>query len=323
MAVQQHPCPFVPADIEAALDRRFIVGSEIAVGGQGAVFSAARIARPDGTEVNDIVVLKLHLFPSQDIRIQREITAMQNVSHPNLARLIEHGWCDVAGRHMRYIASECINGQPLSVQLKNGPLLEFEVLAIGRDVSAAIAEIWSRRIVHGDIKPPNIMVRNTAGHMMPGSVYSAVLIDLGGARYLSQEDSRVTLRPSRYFGKDDTAAARKPFGTLGYFSPEQIRGTTALSCASDVFSLGVVMLQCLLGRHPTGYDQSVLSDGIQASGGRLGVSAGLLCALDKMLSAHPTFRPNPAELSRRFQSLLQTKQAAFAIGARPPMKARN
>jgi serine/threonine protein kinase len=323
VAVNQNSCRFVPADIEIALDRRFIVGPKIAVGGQGEVFSATRIARPDGTAANNVVALKLHLHPSQDIRVQREITAMQNVSHPNLARLIEHGCCDVAGRNTRYIAWEFVEGQPLSVQLKNGPLLESEVLAIGRDVSAAIAEIWSRRIVHGDIKPSNILVRNTGGYMMVGSVYSSVLIDLGGGRYLNEEGTRATFRPSRYFDQDDTAAALKPFGTPGYFSPEQIRGIRALSYASDVFSLGIVMLQCLLGRHPTGYDQSALADGIQASGGRLGVSIGLLCALDKMLSARPTLRPNPAELSRRFQSLLQTRQAAFDTGARTPMKAQN
>jgi len=322
MAVNHHSSRFLPADIEAALDRRFIVGPEIAIGGQGEVFSATRIARPDAAAANDLVALKLHLYPSQDIRVQREITTMQNVSHPNLARLIEHGCCDVAGRQTRYIAWELIDGKPLSVQLKDGPLLESEALAIGRDVSAAIAEIWSRRIVHGDIKPSNIMVRNTEGYMMLGSVYGAVLIDLGGARYLNKKDPRATLRPSRYFGQDDTAATLKSFGTPGYFSPEQIRGTTALSCASDVFSLGIVMLQCLLGRHPTGYDQSALADGIQASGGRLGASAGLVYILDKMLSARSTVRPNPAELSRCFQSLLQTKQAAFAMGGRTPIKSQ-
>jgi serine/threonine protein kinase len=220
MAVHQYSCLFVPIDIEAALDRRFIVGPEIAVGGQGAVFCATRICRPDGAAVNDLVALKLHFHPNQDIRIQREIAAMHNVSHPNLARLLEHGWCDVAGRHIRYIASEWIEGQPLSVQLKNGPLLESEVLAIGRDVSAAIAEIWSRRIVHGDIKPANIMLRSAGGYMMLGSADSAVLIDLGGARYLDQEHARTTLRPTRYFDEDDdTAAALKPFATRGYFSP--------------------------------------------------------------------------------------------------------
>jgi serine/threonine protein kinase len=109
---------------------------------------------------------------------------------------------------------------------------------------------------------------------------------------------------------------------LGYFSPEQIKGTKALSCASDVFSLGVVMLQCLLGQHPTDYDQYALLDGIRASGGRLAANVGLLCALDMMLSPLPTFRPNPAELSHRFQSLRQTMQAEFVKGARASQEAQ-
>ena len=288
--------PFVPADIEAALDRRYIVGPEIAVGGQGVVFGATRALRPDGTAAHDVVALKLHLYRSQDIRVEREISAIEDISHPNLARLIEHGYCDVAGRRTRYVAWEFIEGQPLSHRLRSERLLESEVLPIGRDVSAAIAAIWSRRIVHGDIKPSNIMLRDSGG---------AVLIDLGVARYLEQ---------------GNTPAARRPLGTLGYLSPEQIGAEKGLSCASDIFSLGVVMLQSLLGRHPTDYDQSALADGIRASGGRLGVSTGLLCTLDKMLSVRPAFRPIPAGLSGRFQRLQQRMEEEFAMGSRAPQE---
>jgi serine/threonine protein kinase len=202
--------------------------------------------------------------------------------------------------------------------LKNGPLLESEVLAIGRDVSAAIAEIWSRRIVHGDIKPSNIMLRNCGSHAMVGSVGSAVLIDLGAARYLGQGNI-LSFKP---LGRPDRRS-RGPLGTWGYFSPEKLRGTKALSCASDVFSLGVVMLECLLGRHPTNHDQLALEEGIRASGVKLAANVGLLCALDRMLSPLPAFRPNPAELSRRFQSLRQTMQEEFAKGVRAPMKAHD
>ena len=304
MAVHEYMCKFVPADIEAALGRRYIIDSEIAVGGQGVVFRTTRTSQPDGTAANDGVALKLSFDRRRSIRVQPEITAMENFSHPNLARMIEHGDCDVvAGRHTRYVAWEFIDGQTLSVLLKNGPLLESEVLAIGRDVSSAIAEIWSRRIVHGDIKPSNIMLRNSGGHMMFGSADSAVLIDLGAAKYLDQGNISTLRPPDR---DDRRRSARRTIGTWGYFSPEQIRGTKALSCASDVFSLGVVMLQCLLGRHPTDSDQTALADGIRASGGRLAASVGLLCTLDMMLSPLPAFRPKPAELSRRFQSLLQT-----------------
>src|ERR1019366_1427773 len=316
MDVHEYTSQFVPADIDAALGRRYIVGSEIAVGGQGTVFRATRTSRPDGTAANDVVALKLY-FDRRQLPIQPEITAMENVSHLNLARLIEHGYCDVAGRHTRYVVWEFIEGQPLSVQLRSGRLLESEVLAIGRDVAAAIAEIWSRRVVHADIKPSNIMLRNSDdGDIMFGSVDSAVLIDLGVARNLDQSNIGT-------LDRRDRRSAPRPMGTWGYFSPEQIRGTKALSCASDVFSLGVVMLQCLLGRHPTDVDQTAITDGIRASGGRVAASVGLLCALDTMLSPLPAFRPNPAELSHRFQSLRQTMQAEFAKGARAPQKAQD
>jgi len=318
MAVHPYARQFVHADIEAALGQRYVIGHEIAAGGQGVVFRATRTSRPDGTAANDVVALKLHFDRRRNIRAQPEIIATENFSHPNLAGLIEHGYCDVAGRHTRYVAWEFIDGQPLSVLLKNGPLLESEVLAIGRDVSAAIAEIWSRRIVHGDINPSNIMIRNSDGDIMVDAVGSAVLIDLGAARYLGQNNI-LTLKP---LGRPDRRS-RKPFGTRGYFSPEQIKGSKSLSCASDVFSLGVVMLQCLLGRHPTNYDQIALADGTRASDGRLAANIGLLCALDKMLSPLPAFRPNPAELSQRFQRLRQTSLVEFAKGARLPMKAQD
>jgi serine/threonine protein kinase len=289
--------PFVPAEIESALGQRYVVGPEIAVGGQGEVFKATRTSRPDGTAANDVVALKLHLYQSQDIRVQREITAMENVSHPNLPRLIEHGYCDVAGRETRYIAWEFIDGQTLSGRLKSeGKLLESEVLPIGHDVAAAITEIWSRRIVHGDINPSNIMLRDCGG---------AVLIDLGAARHLMQ---------------DNSPAARRPYGTWGYLSPEQGRAESGLTCASDIFSLGIVMLQALLGRHPTDYHQSALAEGIRASGGKLAVSYGLLCALDQMLSARPSFRPDPVELGGRFQRLQEIMEEEYARNTRTPQE---
>jgi serine/threonine protein kinase len=292
--------PFVAAEIESALSRRYIVGPEIAVGGQGAVFKATRTSARDGTATNDVVALKLHLHQSQDMRVQREISAMENVAHPSLARLVEHGYCDVGGREIRYVAWEFIDGQTLSDRLKSGGrLLESEVLPIGRDVSAAIEEIWSRRIVHGDIKPSNIMLRDSGG---------AVLIDLGAARHIRQ---------------DNSPAARRPYGTLGYISPEQARAESGLTCASDIFSLGIVMLQSLVGRHPTDYHQGPLADGIRASGSKLAVSYGLLCALDQMLSVRVSFRPTPAELSSRFQRLLEILEEEYARNARTPHKAED
>ena len=320
MAIQGYICQFVPADIEAVLTSATSLVPRLLLW-PGSRFRATRTSQPDWHNQSDIVALKLHFDRRKNSRIQREMTAMEKLSHPNLARLIEHGDFSVASRHTRYAAWAFIEGLPLSAQLKAGPLLESEVLAIGRDVSSAIAQIWSQGIIHGDIKPSNIMLRNSAGYVMVGSVDNAVLIDLGAARYLDQDNTR-TLKPSRHPEQSDRRAAVQHFGTWGYFSPEQIRRAKVLSCASDVFSLGIVLLQCLLGRHPSDYDQATLADGIQASGSKLAASAGLVEMLDKMLSPLPASRPNPAELTRRFQALLQTMQAKFAGGDSAPLKAQ-
>lgn len=294
--------PFVPAEIETALEKRYEVGPQIALGGQGAVFRATRTSRPDGEPSDDTVALKLHLYRAQDPSVQREIAAMYNVSNPRLARLIEHGTCDVGGRHTRYIAWEFIEGETLSQRLKGGRLLESEVLTIGRDVAAAIAEVWSQRVVHGDIKPSNIMLRPDG---------SAVLIDLGAARHIGEGGQR-PFRNVSHFASEPS----KSLGTVGYLSPEQLRGSKMLSCASDVFSLGVVMLQCLQGWHPTSYNQRALAEGIRASDLRLTVAADLLGVLDRMLLPNPAWRPLPAELASCFQRRYQKIQDDFAKSAR-------
>jgi serine/threonine protein kinase len=291
--------PFEPAQIEAALGGRYSVGPEIAVGGQGVVFKATRTSQRDGAAANDVVALKLHFYPGQSVRVQREIAAMESLSHPALARLIEHGFCDVAGRHAPYIAYEFIEGLTLKQRLTiGGRLIESEVLPIARDVSAAIATLWSQRLVHGDIKPSNIILRNSGG---------AVLIDLGILRSQEEDNAPKPLRPVDHFAPERI----RPWGTVGYFSPEQARGER-LSCASDIFSLGVVMLESLQGSHPTNYDQRALGEGIRAGGRKLDVSAGLLSVLDRMLVANPRSRGRLGRLSEHFQMLQQRLEEEFA-----------
>jgi eukaryotic-like serine/threonine-protein kinase len=280
---------FVPEEIEAALDRRYEVGPQIATGGQGAVFRATRVSRRDGRATNDLVALKLHFDPRQALRVEREVAALEHLSHPHLARLIEYGHCYVTDRKTRYIAYEFIEGKTLRQRLKlGGRLLESEVLVIGRDIAAAIAALWSQGIVHGDIKPSNIMLRESG---------EAVLIDLGILSFFEEERATRPLRPVGYF-------APERWGSAGYLSPEQARGET-LTCASDIFSLGVVLLECLQGWHPTQGDQSALMRGIQPGELRLDVTPGLLNVLDKMVSATPRSRGNVTKLSGYFQVLME------------------
>src|SRR5262249_17973033 len=131
-----------------------------------------------------------------------------------------------------------------------------------------------------DIAPKNIMVRPD-GH--------AVLIDLGGARHLDNS----TLTATGFF-----------FGTVGYLSPEQLRAEHALTCASDVFALGIVLFECLLGSHPTGRDQHVLVTSPPSALTQLPTCDRDLCTtIDKMLMARASFRPSLAQLTEALTNL--------------------
>ena len=154
-------------------------------------------------------------------------------------------------------------------------------LQLGRDVARAIDHIWSKRIVHRDVAPKNMMLRR-------GDL-EAVLIDLGIARHLSESP---------------LTAPGLTWGTYGYLSPEQCRAEPNLSCHSDVFSLGVSLQEALVGRHPTRGDQQILvttppktSDLVPSS------PAALAEVVDLMLSLRAPFRPLPAALVIRFADL--------------------
>ena len=298
---------FEPAEVEEALGGRYSLAAKIASGGQGAVYRATRLTGQDGSSANDVVALKLHFDPTQAFRVEREVTAMEHLTHPNLARLIEYGHCYVTGRKTRYIAYEFIEGLTLKQRLRNGgKLLESEVLPIGRDISAAIAALWEHRIVHGDIKPANIMLRESGG---------AVLIDLGVMRFFEANGAHRPMTPVKQY----SPSLVRNWGTMGYLSPEQAKGEK-LTCASDIFSLAIVILECLHGWHPTNGDQTALVNGLLASGRRLDVSKGLLGLLDQMLTASPRERGKLAKLSGYFDMLLQRSEQQFAQGAPSPQR---
>ena len=272
--------PFSAKEVEGSFGGRYVLGAELRVGGQGAVYRAKRVRRPDGSACNDEVALKLHLDAKQDKRVEREIEAMKHLRHPALATLLEEGTTTISGKQTRYIAWEFINGEPLDLRLSRGAVTEKEAIRIARDVTSAIVALWVKHIVHRDIAPKNIMIKPDG---------SAILIDLGGARHL--DTTSVT-------------AAGMTFGTPGYFSPEQFRAERALTSASDVFTLAIVLLECLLGHHPTNHDQHQLaSSPPSASLLAPGVGKELRETIDQMLQLRAAFRPTADKLHITFQRL--------------------
>lgn len=132
-----------------------------------------------------------------------------------------------------YLVMELISGPTLSDRMSRGRLPGSEVARVGREIAEAFAVIHARGIVHRDIKPSNILIRPAAHG---GEAPRATLADFGIAALVGA--TRVT--------RADTV-----IGTAAYLSPEQARGMPAAP-ASDVYALGLVLLEALSGVRPFG-----------------------------------------------------------------------
>src|SRR4029077_14098462 len=123
------------------------------------------------------------------------------------------------------IIMEYVDCRPLSRLLEKGALPQSTVSALRRQIASAMAAAHARGIVHGDLKPGNIMVTDAE---------VAKIMDFGLARRYSQSSPQDGVRPSGISG------------TPAYMSPEQARGEPP-SPASDVFALGLILYEMITG----------------------------------------------------------------------------
>jgi serine/threonine-protein kinase len=129
------------------------------------------------------------------------------------------------------IAMEYVDGRPLQSLLNDGPLAQGQVSHLTRQIASGLAAAHAHNIVHGDLKPANVMVTPDG---------QVKITDFGLSRRVSDRQAVETISWSA--GGTGSIA-----GTPGYMSPEQARGETA-NPASDVFSLGAVVFEMLTGR---------------------------------------------------------------------------
>lgn len=254
-----------------------VYGNLVALGQQGAQGTVYKAAAADGTSV----ALKLYNLDQLEERTAREVDALRKLSGETIVRLHAAGEITIADENYRFIATTFIDGQPLSELLAAGAISPARAASIGADIAAAIAELWSFKIVHRDVKPPNIMVRSDS---------RAVLIDLGIARHLDL----VTL-----------TGPGIAWGTLGYYAPETLRGQKP-TCKADIFALGIVIEEMLLGRHPTRRKQeSLMSGGPSISGHKPDTPITLAALVDRMVDGKPFLRPQPREAAELLRSIAE------------------
>ena len=159
---------------------------------------------------------------------RREADALARLSHPGIASIYEVGGGD---GERPYIAMERIDGRPLDEYVSDQEPTRRQRVALARKVCAAVGHAHDHNVVHRDIKPHNVLID---AHGEP------VVLDFGLARLQDEEVTQASL----------ASQAGSLLGTLPYMSPEQVAGKLNLDQRSDVYSLGVMLFELILGRRP-------------------------------------------------------------------------
>jgi len=200
--------------------------SELGRGGSATVYLARR---HDDLYRKEVAVKLLHRpCVSEDVRQRylRELRVLARLDHPYVGRLLDAGTTETG---LAYIVMERVDGIPVDEFCRRGGLRLNTRLELFLKICGAVAAAHRNLVVHRDLKPSNILVVDDG---------SPRLMDFGIARLLDDDESLT-----------QTGFARM---TLRYASPEQVRGEAAVSTASDIYSLGVLLYEMLTGCSPYG-----------------------------------------------------------------------
>jgi serine/threonine-protein kinase len=197
---------------------------EIGRGGMGVVYLAERT----GDQFRQLAALKLVRTGAGGEyilgRFHRERRILARLNHPNIARLLDGGRAE-DGRP--FLAMEYVEGQQLTAYCRDRSLALEQRLRLFLSIAEAVKHAHAQLVVHRDLKPSNILVTGTGDPR---------LLDFGIAKLLEEDTDAALTR------------AGQPLMTPEYAAPEQLRGD-AVSTATDVYALGLILYELLVGKH--------------------------------------------------------------------------
>jgi serine/threonine-protein kinase len=207
---------------------------ELGRGGMGTVYLGER---DDGQFEDRVAVKVLHGLHSAEQRrrflVERQILA--SLRHPHIAYLLDGG---LGHDGLPYLVMEVVHGEPIDSFCRRRALTVAQRLRLFLQVASAVEFAHRNLVVHRDIKPSNVLV-------VPGEGGSGTvkLLDFGIAKILDEGAVGLTRTGHRMMAPS-------------YASPEQVRGES-VTTASDVYQLGVLLYELLVGRLPYRFDSSL------------------------------------------------------------------
>ncbi len=260
--------------------------------GKGAMGAVYEAVDGGGTAVA-LKVLHSHLDrdPVARERLRREVTALQRLRHPAVARVLD---AELDGEGA-FVVTELVPGRTLEDEIDDGgPLDPVDLFELADQLAAALEAVHLAGVVHRDLKPSNVMV----------TAHGPVLIDFGIATALTD-------------GGDDGATLTQPgfvIGTPGYLAPELLDGATP-SAESDWWSWAALLAFAATGRSPFGVRPTdlVLRRSREGRADLVGLPARTARALAAALQADPTLRWGPSQVARALRR--DSEESAFAAMA--------
>ncbi len=209
----------VPANalIGTMIHGRYRLEERVGAGGMSMVYRALDLTHREVAEDSD-----------QLERFRREARSVAQLSHPHIVTVIDTG--QDGGRP--YIVFEYVAGATLKERIRAGPLPVPDAVAYAIEIARALGAAHARGIVHRDVKPQNVLIDSEG---------SAKVTDFGIARSLHEEG---------------LTADGRVLGTTDYVSPEQAMGQRVTG-QSDIYSLGIVLWEMLVGAPPYRGDNQV------------------------------------------------------------------
>jgi serine/threonine-protein kinase len=296
--------PFLGATVAG----RFVIVGRLGAGSMGTVYRARQEAM--GRDVAVKILRGDRAFDAlAKARFAREARAMSLLASPHTVTVFDFGEIPDpsndelgGGDASLYLAMELLEGESLGARLKRrGRLPVEDAVRIARHALLSLAEAHDKGIIHRDLKPDNLFL---ARNVTPDGSEICKVLDFGIAKVKSE--------PSNVDALETQAGT--VFGTPRYMSPEQAQGK-ALDARSDLYTLGVLLYQMLVGRPPFVDDDAVVVMArhiktIPVSPAEAAPEAGIGLALSALVMR--TLAKDPADRPQSAQALLAELDRAMS-----------